>query len=201
MGCSDALIGSHALFGSTDRAGGIPGALVPSHGPVYLEGRLVLSLSFQGDPVEVQAEDAGGLVGRCPSFQGDPVEERAVDPGELIERYRLWDDLAEDWYGGASFEILRFEHVDIVVCEGCEPPTLWMGGVGAIGDAPLDASGLSASWKGVAEAAAGDSLDSQALSRLWMGAVDTRARVVPVPDLNGEGMEANGVCDLCWRRV
>jgi len=36
---------------------------------------------------------------------------------------------------------------------------------------------------------------------LWKGTVDTRARVIPVPDLNSEGMTANRDCDLRWKRV
>ena len=36
---------------------------------------------------------------------------------------------------------------------------------------------------------------------LWQGTVNTRARAIPVPDLDGAGMAANRKCDLCWRRV
>ena len=63
---------AHAAFGDTDRAGGVPDHLASCEGSVYLEGRLVLSLSFRGGPADASAEGAG----------------------ELVERYRLWDDLA-----------------------------------------------------------------------------------------------------------
>ena len=127
---------AHVPFGNTDRADSVPDCLVPSEGPVYMEGRLVLSLSFTGGPADVQVDDAG----------------------ELLERYRLWDDLAGEWHAD-GLEVLRFERADVVV-RLCRKPAV-----------------------------------------LWKGALDTRARVVPVPDLDGEGMEANRGCDLCWRRV
>ena len=126
---------AHAVFGDTNRAGSVPDCLVPQDGPVYLEGRLVLSLSFQGGPANVRTEDAG----------------------DLVERYRLWDDLAGDWYSG--LEVLRFEQTDVVVCLGPKPAVL------------------------------------------WQGAVDTRARAIPVPDLDAAGMEANWARYLCWKRV
>ena len=126
---------AHAVFGDTDRADGVPDSLAAQDGPVYLEGRLVLSLSFQGGPADVQTDDAG----------------------ELLERYRLWDELAERWHNG--LEVLRFEMTDVVVCLGPKPAVL------------------------------------------WQGAIDTRARVIPLPDLDGAGMAANRECDLCWRRI
>ena len=127
---------AHMTFGDTDRAGSVPNILSPDDGPVYLEGRLVLSLSFQGGPADVRSDDAG----------------------ELVERFRLWDDLAEKWHGD-GLEVLRFELADIVVRLGRRPAVL------------------------------------------WRGAVDTRARAVPVPDLDAAGMAANVGCDLRWRRV
>ena len=139
---------AHAVFGETNRADSVPDGPAsesgspsdggPSHedGPVYLEGRLVLSLSFQGGPADVCADDAGGLV----------------------ERYRLWDDLAERWCD-SSLEVLRFEMADVVVSLGPKPAVL------------------------------------------WQGAVDTRARVIPVPDLDEAGMAANQAHDLRWKRV
>ena len=128
-------LNAHAVFGDTNRADSVPDNLVPQNGPVYLEGRLVLSLSFQGGPANVKTEDAG----------------------ELVERYRLWDDVADAWHNG--LEVLRFETTDVVVSLGPKPAVL------------------------------------------WQGAVDTRARVVPVPDLDAAGMAANAGCDLCWKRV
>ena len=128
-------LNAHAVFGGTNRADSVLDCLVPQDGPVYLEGRLVLSLSFQGGPADVQTEDAG----------------------ELVERLRLWDDLVDRWNDG--LEVLRFERKDIVVYLGPKPAVL------------------------------------------WQGAVDTQARVIPVPDLDDVGMAANQECDLCWRQV
>ena len=128
-------LNAHAVFGDTNRADGAPDRLVPQEGPVYMEGRLVLSLSFQGGPADVRTEDAG----------------------DLIERYRLWDELVGGWHGG--LEVLRFERADVVVCLGPKPAVL------------------------------------------WRGAVDTRARVIPKPDLDVAGMTTNRECDLCWRRI
>ena len=129
-------LNARAMFGGADCADGVPDLPVPQDGPVYLEGRLVLSLSFQGGPADVRTEDAG----------------------DLIERYRLWDGLAEKWYGD-GLEVLRFERTDVVVRLGSKPAVL------------------------------------------WQGAVDTRARVIPEPDLDEAGMEANRGCGLCWGRM
>ena len=128
-------LNAHAVFGDTNRADSVPDRLVPQDGPVYLEGRLVLSLSFQDGPADVQTENAG----------------------ELVERLRLWDDLVDRWHDG--LEILRFERKDIVVCLGPKPAVL------------------------------------------WQGAVDTQARVIPVPDLDDVGMAVNRGCDLRWKRI
>ena len=135
MGNHDTSV--RAAFGDTNRAGSVPDYLAPSDGPVYLEGRLVLSLSFKGDP------DGMGLPG---------------EPDDLLERYRLWDDLAGEWHDG-DLEVLRFEQADVVVRLGQKPAVL------------------------------------------WQGAVDTHARIVPMPDLDEAGMAANRECALRWRRV
>ena len=126
---------AHVVFGDTNRADGVPDGLVPDDGPVYLEGKLVLLLSFQGGPADVQTEDAG----------------------ELIERYRLWDDLAGEWHGG--LEVLRFEWADVVVCLGPKPAVLWQGAVDTHARAvlvpDLDDAGMAANrecdlcWKRV----------------------------------------------------
>lgn len=92
-------------FGSTDNAGAVPKALAPSTGPVYLEGRLVLSLSFQGE-----APDLG------------PIENDEV----VLENYRLWDELAESWYE-EELAVLRFEHADVVMRLGPKPTAIWTG--------------------------------------------------------------------------
>ena len=128
-------LNAHVAFGDTNRADSIPDCLAPQDGPVYLEGRLVLSHSFQGDPADI------------------PSIAEADDP---LERYRLWDDLAETWHSD-DLEVLRFEWVDVVVRSGANPIAL------------------------------------------WTGAVDTRARVIPEPDLDEAGMIANRSCDLCWK--
>lgn len=127
----------HVAFGDTNRADSVPDCPEPGEGPVYLEGRLVLSLSFQGTGESVR------------SFAG---------ADEILERYRLWDDLSGAWHTD-DLEVLRFEHADVVVRPGPEPAIL------------------------------------------WEGAVDTRARVVSVPDLDYAGMAANRKCDLRWKRV
>ena len=130
------VLNAHAVFGDTNRADSVPDCLAPDDGPVYLEGRLVLSLSFQGGSADVNTEDAG----------------------DLIERLRLWDDLKDAWHGD-DLEVLRFEMKDVVVRLGVKPAVL------------------------------------------WQGAVDTHARVIPVPDFDEVGLKANQECDLCWKRV
>ena len=100
------VLNAHAAFGDTNRADSVPDRLAPDDGPVYLEGRLVLSLSFQGGPVDVSTEGAG----------------------DLIERLRIWDDLAEAWRGD-GLEVLRFEMKDVVVRLGAKPAVLWQGAV------------------------------------------------------------------------
>lgn len=128
---------AHSAFGETNRADGVPDCPEPEKGPVYLEGRLVLSLSFQG-------------TGEGPCL--------ADEPDGVIERYRLWDDLSEAWHDN-SVEVLRFEQVDVVVSSQPRPTVL------------------------------------------WKGAIDTKARVIPEPDLDTAGLIANQRCDLCWRCV
>ena len=137
MDCVKGSANVNAAFGGMDRADGIQDWLVPSAGPVYLEGRLVLSLSFKGEPdgVELPGETGG-----------------------FLERYRLWDDLAGEWHND-DLEVLRFEQVDAVV------------------------------------------RPSSGSSVLGKGTMDTRARVVSVPDLDVEGMAVNAGLDLCWRRA
>ena len=107
MGGKSNLHNMHAAFGDTDRAGCIPDCLAPQAGPTYIEGKLVLSLSFQGDSTVAQHSD---------------------DACASLERYRLWDDQASVWYD-SKLEILRFEHSDIVRRSGSSPVTLWKGAV------------------------------------------------------------------------
>lgn len=128
---------AHAAFGDTDRADSVPDRFAPSAGPVYLEGRLVLSLSFRGEL---------------------STEQLAEGAGDLVERYRLWDDLAEAWYGDA-LEVLRFELGDVVVRRGTGLPVLWEGAVDTharvVPEPDLDEAGMAANrgcdlcWKRV----------------------------------------------------
>lgn len=105
MGGKDGL-GAHAAFCDTSCAA-VPDYPAPDDGPVYLEGRLVLSRSFQGDQVVMQ---------------------QVPDAHNALERYRLWDDLAETWHA-SSLEVLRFEMTDVVVRAGADPVILWEGTV------------------------------------------------------------------------
>ena len=82
---------------------GVPAA---SSGPVYLEGRLVLSLSFQGN----EAIDLSCV----------------ADKKAALARYRLWDDVANRWYAG-GFTVLRFEGLDVVMRRGKRPVAVWKG--------------------------------------------------------------------------
>lgn len=186
MGSRNGL-SAHAVFGSTNRADSVPDCLNPQTGPVYLEGRLVLSLSFQGSgeneqPLEGRRllEDAlplgsellgentlpledGRLHGRLLEDRrshGQSLEDRhsLEDTDDVIERYRLWDDFAGAWHDD-SLEVLRFEQLDLVVRLGADPVVL------------------------------------------WKGAVNTRAHVIPEPDLDEAGIAANQKHDLRWKRV
>ena len=81
--------------------------LTPSTGPVYLEGRLVLSLSFRLEK---------------PTGNRVPVPE-----GErLLERYRIWDDTAHNWLAGGPC-MLRFESADVVMSTQPRPAIAWAG--------------------------------------------------------------------------
>lgn len=81
--------------------------LAPSIGPVYLEGRLVLSLSFR-------LEKPTGNRVRVP--EGEP----------LVERYRIWDETARDWLAGGPC-VLRFESADVVMSTHPRPAIAWSG--------------------------------------------------------------------------
>ena len=95
----------HAQFGNTDYADSIPDFPSPSSGPVYLEGRLVLSLSFQGEEADLAA------------IENDDV---------VLENYRLWDSLANNWHP-EELAVLRFEHADVVMKLEPRPLALWSG--------------------------------------------------------------------------
>ena len=78
-----------------------------SRGPVYLEGRLVLSLSFKLD-----------------SPTGNKV---SVPEGErLMGRFRIWDDTARDWLDGGP-TALRFETADVVMRTHPRTAIAWVG--------------------------------------------------------------------------
>ena len=79
--------------------------LRPSAGPVYLEGRLVLSLSFQS---------------RQPDLALIEDQER------VIENYRLWDDASDSWYD-EGLAVLRFEQADVVMRLEPVPRAVWSG--------------------------------------------------------------------------
>ncbi len=102
-------------------------SLAPSTGPVYLEGRLVLSLSFR-------LENPSGNHVRVP--EGEP----------LLERYRIWDDAAKGWLAGGPC-VLRFESVDVVMSTYPHPAIAWAGALDVrlpvIGVPDLDESGES----------------------------------------------------------
>ena len=86
-----------------------PAPLCPSPGPVYLEGRLVLSLSFQ--------ETAQGF---APDYS--PIE----NDDRVLENYRLWDDEANAWHGD-DLTVLRFENIDVVMRLEPAPTAVWTG--------------------------------------------------------------------------
>ena len=114
----------------TLQAGPLPAAwpvLHASTGPVYLEGRLVLSLSF-----------------KLESPTGNHV---AVPEGEpLLERYRIWDDAAHDWLHGSPC-VLRFESADVVMQTQPQPAIAWAGPLNLrcpiIGIPDLDEQGIA----------------------------------------------------------
>lgn len=128
MGTRCTTIPPAALFGDTDHAGSVPNAegddqpfepcscsqgsgpinaLVPSSGPVYLEGRLVLSLSFKQDDLRY-------------------VPPRVPEGETLLERYRIWDSAADAWLEGGP-TALRFESADVVMSTEPQPAIAWVG--------------------------------------------------------------------------
>ena len=100
--------------------------LAPSPGPVYLEGRLVLSLSFKGGHPDLA-----------------PIEDDDV----VLENYRLWDDLVGNWHE-EDLAVLRFEHADVVMRLEPAPRALWAGSVNTharvVLGPDLDAAGFRA---------------------------------------------------------
>ena len=136
MGHANAATTANVQFGSTDYADTVPSHLSPSSGPFYLEGRLVLSLSFQSAPTG---------------------QDLLRNDGTALESYRLWDERNETWHESA-LAVQRFEHADVVMRLEPEPVAI------------------------------------------WSGQLDTHARVIPVPDLDAEGLRANEPLDLCWKR-
>lgn len=105
MGKTHTAPKAHIQFGSTEYADTIPSVLAPSSGPVYLEGRLVLSLSFQG------------IAPRLDAIEDDDI---------VLESYRLWDDLAGNWYED-ELAVLRFGNTDVVMRLDPKPTAVWTG--------------------------------------------------------------------------
>ena len=105
MGKVSTQIRANAQFGNTEFADSIPRYLQPSSGPVYLEGRLVLSLSFRGMPP------------RLDLIENDDV---------VLESYRLWDEMSESWHED-DLAVLRFEHGDVVMRLEPTPTAIWSG--------------------------------------------------------------------------
>lgn len=136
-----------ALFGDTDIAGGIPHELrpLPSDGPVYFEGQLVLALSFQGGEGaacsgEGAANDEGAARGDAGVANGVGVacddegaangdgtangegtarngdEGVALRKGRLLDELSLRDVLTETWFE-PSPRILRYEGYDVVLID------------------------------------------------------------------------------------
>lgn len=104
-----------ALFGDTDIAGGIPHELrpLPSDGPVYFEGQLVLVLSFQGGDDAARDGD-GAANGEGIARNGD--EGASLRKGRLLDELSLRDVLTETWFE-PSPRILRYEGYDVVLID------------------------------------------------------------------------------------
>lgn len=124
-----------ALFGDTDIAGGIPHELrpLPSDGPVYFEGQLVLVLSFQGgddaardgdgaaNGEDVACDDEGAAYGGADIANGEGTarngdEGVALRKGRLLDELSLQDVLTETWFE-PSPRILRYEGYDVVLID------------------------------------------------------------------------------------
>lgn len=86
--------------------------LAPSTGPVFLEGRLVLSLSFQ---------DCGATL--------EPSSPDLPEVLEPLERYEVWDDLTGARFNLCNIELIRFDEADVVVRGKGEESRTWVGQV------------------------------------------------------------------------
>ena len=117
--------------------------LSPAEGPVYLEGRLVLSLSFKiaGE----QARWLSTLAGRMGELELPPIRR-----GKPLECYRIWDDVAGDWLSGSP-TVLRFENADVVECGEDRQIPVWTGSVDVrkrvISVPDLDGAGIAANLR------------------------------------------------------
>jgi hypothetical protein len=88
-------------------------------GPVYLEGRMVLSLSFVADGGNPSVASAA-LEGSQAALQEAP-----------LEVYRLWDDASQSWYAN-PLELRRYESIDVVLvadASGEAKQPVWQGSV------------------------------------------------------------------------
>lgn len=104
--------------------------LEPSQGPVFLEGRLVLDLSFRPD---------------APPGQVAPGPSSGKD--ELLEEYGIWDDASKQWHP-RNIMLFRYEFADRVTTN--QTPTskkrpIWEGALDTrkriIGEPDLDLEG------------------------------------------------------------
>lgn len=117
--------------------------LEPSQGPVFLEGRLVLDLSFRPD---------------APPGQAAPGPSSGTD--ELLEEYGVWDDASKRWHP-REIMLFRYEFADQVTTQ--------------------------------------ESATSEKRP-IWEGALDTRKRIIDVPDLDLEGYLRNQQHRYRWKR-
>ena len=101
----------HVHFGNTEYADSIPDCalptfLMPSCGPVYAEGKLVLPLSFKSD------------------FPAQP--DKSLTQEKPLERYRLWDDEREEWFD-SYLEVARYGQADVVEEHWGDSNPVWIG--------------------------------------------------------------------------
>ena len=165
--------------------------LAPSPGPVYLEGRLVLSLSFQHE--ETEAAATGNELCCQEPAKGELIVHNTVSLPEerelIVHDKAILDPPRRNPVRCESINLSPIENDEVVL----ESYRLW--------DETID------NWYE-------DDLvvlrfeHADVVMRLdpiptaiWAGELDTRARVIPVPDLDLAGLHAKETCDLCWKRT
>lgn len=104
------------LFGDTDIAGGIPNEFRPSRsdGPVYFEGELVLSLSFQGSGLA--GTGAETATANNPAGAKTPTPATPADTNQ-VDSLELWDCLTDTWFEHGPV-IERYDGCDMVLVDG-----------------------------------------------------------------------------------